>query len=371
MAQQYLDHCKEILTSPRSTFKAGSKGSGLISLFGYNNNYDLREGFPLLTSKKMYSSGIIHELIWFMRGDTNIKYLEDNNVSIWRRDAFQHNLQGMVEEGIFPKDLPKYSLEWEAALEEYGQAIKENKNGFAEKWGDGGPIYGKQWRDWEYFDVATGKMAKVDQLRNMIEGLKKKPTGKKHIVNAWKPEDVPNMSLPPCHTMYQATSDGNGGLELQLYQRSCDQFLGVPYNIASYAMLTQIIAQEVGMEAKTFIHNFGDSHFYTGLNEKGKWYNENFDKLQERVRFAIDIEKGSSDKSLYLYVRDWINNGAPQDKNENKYDHVTGVLEQLSREILPLPKLKIANKPFEELEFEDFEIVDYEHNKPIRRYMAV
>ncbi|MBW2998509.1 thymidylate synthase [Candidatus Woesearchaeota archaeon] len=107
MAQQYLDHCKEILTSPRSTFKAGSKGSGLISLFGYQNNYDLREGFPLLTSKKMYSDGIIHELIWFMRGDTNIKYLEDNGVSIWRRDAFQHNISGMVEEGIFPKDLPK------------------------------------------------------------------------------------------------------------------------------------------------------------------------------------------------------------------------------------------------------------------------
>ncbi|MBW2998508.1 thymidylate synthase [Candidatus Woesearchaeota archaeon] len=245
--------------------------------------------------------------------------------------------------------------------------MKDDKNGFAEKWGDGGPIYGKQWRNWEYLDQSTGKVAKVDQLRNMIEGLKKKPTGKKHIVNAWKPEDVPNMSLPPCHTMYQATSDGNGGLELQLYQSSCDQFLGVPYNIASYAMLTQIIAQEVGMEAKTFVHTFGDSHFYTGLDQKGICYNANFDELQEKVRPAI----GSEDNSSYLDVKAWIDENAPNDKNENKYDHVTAVLQQLSRDTLPMPKLKIAKKPFDELEFEDFEILDYKSHKPIRRYMAV
>tara|TARA_Y100000310_G_scaffold344364_1_gene456766 strand:+ start:7629 stop:8720 length:1092 start_codon:yes stop_codon:yes gene_type:complete len=363
MVQQYLDHCKEILSSPRSNFKFGSKGSGLVSLFGYQNNYDLREGFPLLTTKKMFHKGIIHELVWFMRGDTNIKYLEDNGVDIWRRDTFQHNFSKMVKEGIFSDGMKKYSSDWDQALDEYGQRIREDSE-FAERFGDAGPIYGKQWRNWEFYDKEKAKLVKVDQLRNMIEGLKKKPMGKKHIVSAWQPGDVPKMSLPPCHTLFQATSDGDGGLEMQLYQRSCDQFLGVPYNIASYSLLTQVIAQEVSMEAKTFVHTFGDSHFYSGLSEKGKWYQENFSKLQNMVWLTSNEED-------YLGVLDWIKNQAPQDKNENKYDHVTAILKQLSRQPKKLPTIEIAKKPFDELEFNDFKLMDYEYDKPIRRQMAV
>ena len=364
MVQQYLDHCKKILSHDRSNFKGGSKGSGLISLFGSQNEYDLRKGFPLLTTKQMFYDGIIHELIWFMRGETNIKYLEDNKVGIWRRDAFQHNIPGMIDAGIFSKGMPKYSSDWEGALKEYGKMIKEDKDGFAEKWGNAGPIYGKQWREWEHYDKEKGEFVKIDQLKNMIEGLKKKPTGKKHLVSAWEPGDVPKMSLPPCHLLYQATSDGDGGLEIELYQRSCDEFLGVPYNIASYALLTQILAQETGLTPKTFIHTFGDAHFYTGLDKRGKWYKENFKELQDKIR-------ETSEKEEFLEVLDWVNKNSPRDENEEQYDHVTAVLEQLSRTPKTLPQMKIANKPFEELTIKDFELIGYEHDPTIRRKMAV
>ncbi len=374
MVRQYHELCKEILTSSRSNYKMGSKGSGLISLFGAQKIYDLREGFPLLTTKKMYHKGIIHELIWFLRGDTNIRYLEDNNVKIWRRDAFQHNLPRMIKEGIFPANMPKYSKEWEDALDEYAKMIIENKNGFAEIFGDAGPIYGKQWTAWPYFDKEKGEVREINQLRNMIEGLKKKPTGKKHIVSAWQPGDVPHMSLPPCHTLYQATSDGKGNLELHLCpQRSCDTFLGIPYNVASYVMLTQIIAQETGMTPKTFVHTTSDTHFYSGLEKRGKWYNENFEELQEKVRDAVKLEEKTGNKTGYLEVLDWINNNAPRDENEEKYDHVTAVLEQLSRDFMPLSKMEIAKKPFDELTIEDFTLTGYKgnHHPPIIREMAV
>ncbi len=364
MVQQYLEHCKEILTSPRSNFKGGSKESGLISLFGYQNEYNLREGFPLLTTKDMATKSIIYELIWFLRGDTNIKYLEDNKVGlIWRPDAFQHNLPEMIKEGIFKVGIKKYSPEWDAALKEYGRKIRE-ESGFAERFGENGPIYGRQWRKWKYYDEKTGERKELDQLGRVIENMKKNPIGKKHLVSAWNPVDVPNMSLPPCHVLYQMTANEQGELELQLYQRSCDQFLGVPFNIASYAMLTQIIAQELNLTPKTFIHTFGDSHFYTGPGERAKWYKENIKELREKV-------KNVSQKGDYLNILDWINKNSPKDEIEEKYDHVTAVLEQMSKEPKPLPKLTIAKKPFDKLTFEDFKIEDYDSHSAIKRSMAV
>ena len=368
MVQQYLEHSRKIFTSERSNFKWGSKGCGLISLFGYQNEYDLREGFPLATTKKMFTKSMIHELIWFMRGDTNIKYLEDNKCPIWRGNAFEHNLPGMIKEGIFSENLIKkeikYSPDWDKAMEEYGKMIQENKNGFTEKWGEAGPIYGQQWRRWEYFDSNKKEIIKVDQLGDVIEGLKKKPTGKKHIVTSWNAGDIPKMSLPPCHVLYQATANEEGELELQLYQRSSDMFLGVQFNYASYAMLTQIIAQETNLIPKTFIHSFGDTHFYTGLEKRSQWYKENFKELQNRVRNV-------SERENYLDVLDWINKNSPRDENEEKYDHVTAILEQLARGTKPLPKLTIAKKPFDKLEFEDFKLENYEHHPAIRRSMAV
>lgn len=371
MVQQYLDHSLDILTSPRSNFKGGSKESGIISLFGYQSVHDLREGWPLLTTKDMAIDSMIHETIWFLRGDTNTKYLEDNKCPVWRPDAFQHNLPGMIKEGIFPAGMQKYSPDWDAALKEYGKLIREDKDGFAEQWGDAGPIYGKQWRRWPHFDEKQGKVVEIDQLRNMIEGLKKKPTGKKHIVNAWQPGDVPDMSLPPCHVLYQATGNENGELELQLYQRSCDQFLGVPFNKASYALLTQIIAQEAGMTPKTFIHTFGDSHFYASIGKRTEWYKENFEEVRKKIREAKKLDEDYGEKTAYLEVNDWINKHAPADENEKKYDHVTAILEQLSRKTKSLPKLTIAKKPFDELTIDDFIVEGYDPHPAIRRKMCV
>jgi thymidylate synthase len=394
MVQQYLDYAKAILTSPESNFKGGSKGSGIISLFGYQNRYDLSKGFPLVTTKQMpaKSKSMFTELLWFLKGETSIEYMEKNKSPVWRSDAFQYNLEKMSKAGIYPKGMEKYSPEWTEALNDYGEKIRTNHD-FAKQFGDAGPIYPKQWRRWSKFSPVEGgdkqlyvenekgvfipiegkayQEKEIDQVRNMIEGLKKKPTGKKHILTGWNVADVPDMSLPPCHLLFQATANENGELEMQLYQRSCDSFLGVPFNIAQYAALTQIIAKEAGMTPKTFVHTFGDAHFYTSIGERTKWHKENFEELQARVRIAKDFEEKTGDKSDYLEVRDWINKNAPADGNMEKYDHVTGILEQLANESLGLCKLEIADKPFDELELEDFEIKDYKHHQPIRRRMCV
>lgn len=393
MVQQYLDHSLEILTSERSNFKGGSKESGIISLFGYQNSYNLTKGFPLLTTKQMpaKSKSMFTELLWFLKGDTNIGYMEKNKSPVWRSDAFQHNLDKLVDAGIYPKGMKKYSPEWIAAKDNYGQRIKEDSD-FAKQFGDAGPIYPKQWRRWSKFSPVenqeqlhiknkggvfvpfegkTYNEKEIDQVRNMIEGLKKKPTGKKHILSGWNVADVPNMSLPPCHLLFQATANENGELEMQLYQRSCDMFLGVPFNIAQYAALTQIIAKEAGMTPKTFIHTFGDSHFYASIGERTKWYKENIKEIQEKIRNAKDLEKRIENKTGYLEVRDWINKHAPADGNEENYDHVTAILEQLSNEPLGLCKLEIADKSFDKLELDDFEIKDYNHHQRISREMCV
>ena len=363
MVKQYLEHSRAIFTSEYSGFKQGSKGSGLISLFGYQNSYDLREGFPLLTTKKMAKNAIIYELVWFLKGDTNIRSLEINKVPVWRGNAFEHNLKGMVKAGIFPANIVKYSPDWDKAMNEYAQRIKEDPE-FAERWGDAGPIYGRQWRRWEYFDKEKNELVKIDQLGDVLNKMRKNPVGKKYVISAWNPGDIPEMSLPPCHVLFQMTSNDQGELDLQMYQRSCDQFLGVPFNIASYSMLTQVIAQELNLIPRRFVHTFGDFHFYTGLDKRGQWYKANLKSLQERV-------KNVSDKEEYLGVLEWINKECPKDENEERYDHVTAILEQLSREPKPLPKLTIAKKPFDQLTFEDFKIEGYESHPRIERAMAV
>lgn len=393
MVEQYREYAKEILTSPRSNFKGGSKGAGIISLFGYQNNYDLTKGFPLLTTKQMpaKSKSMFTELLWFLKGDTNIEYLEKNNSPVWRADVFNHNLEKMSDAGIYPSGMIKYSPEWNAAKDDYGERIKTDPN-FAKKWGDAGPIYPKQWRRWSKYspvdsqeilykqnengifvpaDVQAYKETEIDQVRGMIEGLKKKPTGKKHLLSGWNVADLEDMSLPPCHTFFQATGNENGEMEMQLYQRSCDSFLGVPFNIAQYAAMTKIIAKEAGMVPKTFIHAFGDAHFYASIGDRTKWYGQNFEEFQKRTRDAVSLEERTGDLTGYLEVRDWINKNAPADGNMENYDHVTAVLEQLANEPLGLCNLEIADKPFEELELEDFEITNYNHHKRIKREMCV
>lgn len=200
------------------TLKADRTGTGTKSVFGYQMRFNLEEGFPLLTTKKVHLKSIIHELLWFIAGDTNIKYLKDNGVSIWD--------------------------EW------------------ADENGELGPVYGRQWRAWKTAEGET-----VDQLSALIEGIKKNPDSRRHIISAWNPGEVDKMALPPCHAMFQFYV-ANGRLSCQLYQRSADVFLGVPFNIASYALLTMMVAQVCGLRPGDFIHSFGDAHIYTNHFEQ-------------------------------------------------------------------------------------------------------
>lgn len=202
------------------TPKSDRTGTGTLSVFGYQMRFDLSEGFPLLTTKKLHTKSIIHELLWFLKGDTNIRYLKENGVGIWD--------------------------EW------------------ADENGDLGPVYGYQWRSWPNPDGTH-----TDQIKNLIEGLKKNPDSRRHIVSAWNPSFIDQMALPPCHCLFQFYV-AEGKLSCQLYQRSCDTFLGVPFNIASYALLTMMIAQVCDLRPGEFIWTGGDVHLYSNHLEQAK-----------------------------------------------------------------------------------------------------
>ena len=214
--KQYLDLQRHI--SENGTLKSDRTGTGTKSVFGYQMRFDLQQGFPLLTTKKVHLKSIIYELLWFISGSTNIKYLKDHGVSIWD--------------------------EW------------------ADENGDLGPVYGHQWRSWP-----TPGGGAIDQLSNVIEQIKHNPDSRRLIVSAWNPAEVDRMALPPCHSLFQFYV-ADGRLSCQLYQRSADTFLGVPFNIASYALLTQMIAQCCGLEPGTFVHTLGDAHIYTNHFEQ-------------------------------------------------------------------------------------------------------
>jgi len=216
--QQYLDLLQHILDNGHS--KTDRTGTGTISVFGYQMRFDLAKGFPLVTTKKLHLKSIIYELLWFLRGDTNIRYLNEHGVSIWN--------------------------EWANAD------------------GDLGPVYGKQWRSWEGVDGKT-----VDQISQLIAQIKKTPDSRRLIVSAWNVAELPEMALMPCHTIFQFYV-ADGRLSCQLYQRSADSFLGVPFNIASYALLTLMVAQVCGLEPGEFIHTFGDVHLYNNHLEQAK-----------------------------------------------------------------------------------------------------
>lgn len=208
--KQYLDLLDRILTE--GTQKGDRTGTGTMSIFGHQARYNLEDGFPLLTTKKLHLKSIIHELLWFLSGDTNVRYLQDNGVRIWN--------------------------EW------------------ADENGDLGPVYGHQWRSWPDYKGGT-----IDQIAAVVNQLKHTPDSRRMIVSAWNVAEVDNMALPPCHTMFQFYV-ADGRLSLQLYQRSADTFLGVPFNIASYALLLQMMAQVTGLRAGDFIHTTGDTHLY-------------------------------------------------------------------------------------------------------------
>lgn len=263
--QQYLDLLRHVLAS--GTQKSDRTGTGTVSVFGHQMRFDLSDGFPCLTTKKLHLASIIHELLWFLKGETNIAYLKENGVKIW--------------------------------------------DDWADENGELGPVYGSQWRSWKCPDGST-----VDQISELIENIKTNPDSRRLIVSAWNVADVPKMKLPPCHTLFQFYV-ANGKLSCQLYQRSADIFLGVPFNIASYALLTAMIAQVCRLKPGEFIHTMGDAHIYS--------------------------------------------------------NHLEQVQTQLERTPLPLPELKLNSEVdcIFDFTFEDIEIVNYESHPHIKAAVAV
>jgi thymidylate synthase len=300
--QQYHDLLNHIMANGYD--KSDRTGTGTRSVFGYQMRFNLEEGFPLLTTKKVFTKGIIHELLWFIAGNTNIQYLVQNGVGIWNEWPFQSYLKQKGLEETFPK----HSESWKAELKAFVERIKTDDT-FAEQYGELGPVYGRQWRNFEG----------VDQLKQVIEDIKAKPDSRRLIVSAWNPKDIPVMAksgLPPCHTIYQFYV-ADGKLSCQLYQRSADVFLGVPFNIASYALLTHMIAQVCGLGVGDFVHTFGDAHIYS-----------------------------------------------------NHFDQVN---EQLSRDFYALPTLKLNAKiqSLFDFRYEDIEIIDYQCHAAIKAPIAV
>lgn len=243
--KQYHELCKHILEN--GIKKDDRTQTGTISVFGYQMRFNLADGFPLLTTKKVFMKGIIHELLWFLKGDTGLKYLLKNKVKIWNADAYRDykNKGGKATFETFIESIEKGDADW-----------------------DLGPIYGKQWRSWSNPDIYeddetyyVDEIKTIDQITNVINEIINNPDSRRLLVNAWNVADLPKMALPPCHILFQFYV-ANGKLSCQLYQRSGDVFLGVPFNIASYALLTMMIAHICGLEPGEFIHTLGDAHIY-------------------------------------------------------------------------------------------------------------
>ena len=310
----YHDLCKRVLEEGEN--KDDRTGTGTISIFGHQMRFDLSEGFPLLTTKKVSFKLIATELLWFIKGDTNIRYLLQYKNNIWNEWAFKKWIESNEYDGPDMTDFGRRSLVDDEFNEQYKAQLaifKDkilNDDEFMIKYGDLGNVYGKQWRDWKDQDGN-----RFDQLKTLIENIKQNPNSRRHIISAWNPTEIDTMALPPCHTLFQFYVK-DGKLSCQLYQRSADIFLGVPFNIASYSLLTHLIAKECGLEVGEFVHTFGDAHIY---------------------------------------------------KN-----HIDAINEQLSRYSYDAPKLNInTDKSLFDIEYEDLEIDGYESHPSIKAPIAV
>lgn len=249
--KQYLELLEDIKTN--GTKKTDRTGTGTVSVFGRQLRFDLSEGFPAVTTKKLFLRGIIHELLWFLQGNSNIQYLIQNDVHIWDEWPYRAYLQATNQ--VLPDSS---SDEWKKGITEFAQRIKTD-NTFAKQYGELGPVYGYQWRHWP-----TRDGSEIDQIQEAIDMIKQTPDSRRIIVSAWNVADIKEMAkagLPPCHSLFQFYVN-DGKLSCQLYQRSADTFLGVPFNIASYALLTMMVAQVTGLEPGEFVHTFGDTHIY-------------------------------------------------------------------------------------------------------------
>ncbi|MEC5422518.1 thymidylate synthase [Virgibacillus sp. C22-A2] len=264
--QAYINLCKYILQS--GTKKEDRTNTGTYSVFGQQMRFDLSEGFPILTTKKVPFKLVASELLWFIKGDTNIRYLLENKNNIWNEWAFEKWVDSneytgpdMTNFGNRSQQDPEFNKLYQSQMDLFKEKVLTD-NDFARKFGDLGSVYGKQWRQWK-----TSQNETIDQLKEVIESIRTNPDSRRHIVSAWNPEDIPTMALPPCHTLFQFYV-ADGKLSCQLYQRSADVFLGVPFNIASYALLTHLIAHECNLEVGEFVHTLGDAHIYTNHIEQ-------------------------------------------------------------------------------------------------------
>ena len=258
--EPYLQLIRDILEKGHE--KSDRTGTGTKSLFGYQMRFNLAEGFPLLTTKKVPFGLIKSELLWFLRGDTNIRFLLEHNNHIWDEWAFKNWVESdeyhgpdMTNFGLRAQEDDNFNKVYQDEKKKFCQKIVEDQE-FANKFGNLGDVYGAQWRHWQTRNGET-----IDQIKDVIETIKNNPDSRRMIVTAWNPEDVPLSALPPCHTLFQFYVN-DGKLSCQLYQRSADVFLGVPFNIASYALLTHMIARETGLEVGEFVHTLGDAHIY-------------------------------------------------------------------------------------------------------------
>lgn len=259
--KQYLELAQKILDE--GITKDDRTGVGTKSIFGHQMRFDLQEGFPLLTTKRVAFGLIKSELLWFLKGDTNIRYLLEHKNHIWDEWAFERFVASedylgpdMTNFGIRAQEDEEFNFIYQEELNRFRKLVLED-DAFAEKHGSLGNVYGAQWRSWPDNEGGT-----IDQIAKVIESIKTNPDSRRHIVSAWNPAEIEDMALPPCHTLFQFYV-ADGKLSCQLYQRSADVFLGVPFNIASYALLTHLVAQEVGLEVGEFVHTLGDAHLYS------------------------------------------------------------------------------------------------------------